>query len=117
MAARAGWKRERAKRNDISRASGLERAESFGMRRLMRDLLTAARDLPKRRRKACPTATEESRLRTNPSTRAVGPCSGPFAALRQSTHSSCSCMPAAGHEQAGLGRRVEWLPDMDSNHD
>ena len=26
-------------------------------------------------------------------------------------------MPAAGHEQAVLGRRVEWLPDMDSNHD
>jgi hypothetical protein len=25
--------------------------------------------------------------------------------------------PAAGHEQAVLGRRVEWLPDMDSNHD
>ena len=25
-------------------------------------------------------------------------------------------MPAAGHEQAVLGRRVEWLPDMDWCH-
>jgi hypothetical protein len=24
---------------------------------------------------------------------------------------------AAGHEQTVLGPRVEWLPDMDSNHD
>jgi hypothetical protein len=23
--------------------------------------------------------------------------------------------PAAGHEQAALGRRVEWLPGLDSN--
>jgi hypothetical protein len=26
-------------------------------------------------------------------------------------------LPAAGHEQAVLAPRVEWLPDMDSNHD
>jgi hypothetical protein len=24
-------------------------------------------------------------------------------------------MPAAGHEQAALGRRVEWLPGLDEN--
>jgi len=42
----------------------------------------------------------ESRPRPCPSSRAAGPCSGPSAALRLSTHPSLSHMPAAGHEQA-----------------
>jgi hypothetical protein len=41
--------------------------------------------------------------------------SGPFAARRRLTRSSSSGMPAAGHEQAVLGRRVEWLPGLGSN--
>lgn len=89
----------------LEEARSADRARSsdrLGQRRGHQDV---APDQPRPLHKAFRTEDVENRRTRCPSTG-----SGPFAALRQSTCSCGSSMPAAGHEQAALRPRVEWLP-------